>query len=152
MAMEGAQLKVCVRDEGPGLPKSEQQRIWERYHRAPDVERKTGSDVGLGLGLFISKTIISQHGGQVGVVSEVGHGAAFYFTLPRPPRPCPAATPHTPKPLPDALSRTVSQGDLPGELAPQQFLIELAHTGLGNRVSMMIRSGSHHLATSLSCR
>ncbi len=82
MAMEGAQVKVCVRDEGPGLPESEQQRIWERYHRAPDVERKTGSDVGLGLGLFISKTIISQHGGQVGVVSEVGHGAAFYFTLP----------------------------------------------------------------------
>ena len=82
MAMEGAQVWICVRDEGPGLPESEHQRIWERYHRAPDVERKTGSDVGLGLGLFISKTIISQHGGQVGVVSEVGRGATFYFTLP----------------------------------------------------------------------
>jgi signal transduction histidine kinase len=82
MSTEDEQVRVCVRDEGPGLPENEHQRIWERYHRAPDVERKTGSDVGLGLGLFISKTIISQHGGQVGVVSQIGQGASFYFTLP----------------------------------------------------------------------
>jgi signal transduction histidine kinase len=82
LAMAGEQARVGVRDEGPGIPASEHQRIWERYHRASDVERKTGSDVGLGLGLYISKTIISQHGGQVGVLSEVGHGAEFFFTLP----------------------------------------------------------------------
>jgi signal transduction histidine kinase len=82
MSMKDEQAQVCVCDEGPGLPESEHQRIWERYHRAPDVERKAGSDVGLGLGLFISKTIILQHGGQVGVVSQVGQGALFYFTLP----------------------------------------------------------------------
>jgi len=82
LAMAGEQARVGVRDEGPGIPASEHQRIWERYHRAPAVERKTGSDVGLGLGLYISKTIISQHGGQVGVLSEVGQGAEFFFILP----------------------------------------------------------------------
>jgi signal transduction histidine kinase len=79
---EGEILRVCVRDEGPGLPSTEQDRIWERYHRAPEVEHSSGSSVGLGLGLYISKIIIVQHGGEVGVISEVGRGATFWFTLP----------------------------------------------------------------------
>jgi signal transduction histidine kinase len=93
MSLEGERARVTVRDQGPGLPGSEHQRIWERYRRAPDVERKSGSDVGLGLGLFISKTIITQHGGQVGVESEVGHGASFYFTLPLTAAPAPGGEP-----------------------------------------------------------
>ena len=86
-----AMLRVCVCDEGPGLPKSEQDRIWDRYHRAPDVERTAGSSVGLGLGLYISKMIIVQHGGAVGVESEVGRGATFWFTLPAAAAPSAAA-------------------------------------------------------------
>ena len=97
---EGAALRVCVRDEGPGLPKSEQDLIWDRYHRAPDVERTSGSIVGLGLGLYISKIIILQHGGEVGVDSEVGRGATFWFTLPAPA----AAAP----PAPAAMSTTAA--------------------------------------------
>jgi signal transduction histidine kinase len=88
---EGNVLRVCVHDEGPGLPKTEQERIWERYHRAPDVEHTSGSSVGLGLGLYISKMIIVQHGGEVGVISELGHGATFWFTLPAPATPAAAA-------------------------------------------------------------
>jgi signal transduction histidine kinase len=43
---------------------------------------QTGSGPGLGLGLFISKTIIERHGGEVGVESEPGEGSTFWFKVP----------------------------------------------------------------------
>lgn len=73
---------VWVRDQGPGLPPEEQRRIWERFHRAPGIAIQSGSGVGLGIGLHLSKTIIEQHGGQVGVQSAPGQGSTFWFTLP----------------------------------------------------------------------
>jgi signal transduction histidine kinase len=76
------QARVWVRDEGPGLPPQEQERIWERFHRAQGIEVLSGSGVGLGLGLHISRTIIEQHQGQVGVQSAPGQGATFWFSLP----------------------------------------------------------------------
>jgi signal transduction histidine kinase len=79
---EGPVARVSVRDDGPGLPPAERERIWERFHRVRGVEVQTGSGVGLGLGLYISKTIIAWHGGHVGVESIPGHGATFWFTLP----------------------------------------------------------------------
>jgi len=82
LAREGPVARVSVRDDGPGLPPAERERIWERFHRARGVEVQTGSGVGLGLGLYISKTIIAWHGGHVGVESTPGHGATFWFTLP----------------------------------------------------------------------
>ena len=78
----GDAAHVDVRDYGPGLSPEEQERIWERFHRAPGVEVRSGSGVGLGLGLYISKTIIEAHQGQVGVQSTSGAGATFWFTLP----------------------------------------------------------------------
>jgi PAS domain S-box-containing protein len=75
-------VRVSVRDEGPGLPASEHERVWERFHRVDGVVAQSGSGVGLGLGLHISRTIIERHGGQVGVSSTPGHGATFWFTLP----------------------------------------------------------------------
>ena len=80
--IEGAVARVLVRDEGPGLPLQEQQRIWERFYQVPGVEAKTGSGVGLGLGLHITKMIIDLHQGEVGVESIPGKGATFWFTLP----------------------------------------------------------------------
>jgi PAS domain S-box-containing protein len=79
---EGAQAWVGVRDQGPGLGPEEQERIWERFHRVEGVEVLNGSGVGLGLGLYICKTIVERHGGQVGVESAPGQGAVFWFTLP----------------------------------------------------------------------
>jgi len=76
------QVRVSVRDEGPGLTPAQQQRIWERFYRAPGIEVKSGSGVGLGLGLNISQMIIEQLGGQVGIQSEPGKGSTFWFTLP----------------------------------------------------------------------
>jgi signal transduction histidine kinase len=74
--------RVSVRDEGPGLSLEDQERIWERFYQAENIDVQTGSSVGLGLGLYISKTIIERHHGQVGVQSRRGVGSTFWFTLP----------------------------------------------------------------------
>ena len=80
--VEGGQGRVWVRDQGPGIPQSEQERLWERFHRVPGIAVQSGSGVGLGIGLYLSKMIIEQHGGQVGVQSAPGQGSIFWFTLP----------------------------------------------------------------------
>jgi len=79
---EGKLAYVSVRDEGPGLTLSEQERIWERFYRAQGVERQRGFSLGLGLGLHICRAIIEQHEGKVGVESTKGGGSTFWFTLP----------------------------------------------------------------------
>ncbi len=63
-----AQARVCVQDKGPGILDSEQSRIWERFKQGQ--RRPVGSGGGLGLGLYITRAIILQHRGQVGVESH----------------------------------------------------------------------------------
>ncbi len=79
---EGQMAHISVQDEGPGIPASEQRHIWERFYRVPGIEVLNSSEVGLGLGLHISQTIVEQHHGRVGVQSIPGRGATFWFTLP----------------------------------------------------------------------
>ncbi|GAC1399864.1 MAG: hypothetical protein NVS4B12_08660 [Ktedonobacteraceae bacterium] len=79
---EGEIARVSVHDAGPGIPLNEQNKIWERYYRVPTIAVLNGSEIGLGLGLHISRTIIEQHHGHVGVQSAPGCGSTFWFTLP----------------------------------------------------------------------
>ena len=79
---DGHIAQVSVRDEGPGLPAAEHERIWERFYRMPGTEVRSGSGGGLGLGLHVCRTIIELHGGRVGVDSRPGEGSTFWFTLP----------------------------------------------------------------------
>jgi signal transduction histidine kinase len=74
--------RVSVHDEGIGVPPVEQPLLWERFYQAEATAWQSGSQIGLGMGLDISKTIVERHHGQVGIESSPGHGATFWFTLP----------------------------------------------------------------------
>jgi signal transduction histidine kinase len=80
--METAVARVAVRDCGPGVPTSEQGRMWERFYRVEGIEVQSGSEVGLGIGLYLSKSLIEAQHGRVGVESLPGEGSTFWFTLP----------------------------------------------------------------------
>jgi PAS domain S-box-containing protein len=80
--IEHEQARVLVRDEGPGLPPEEHERVWERFYRVPGISEQGGFGGGLGLGLYVCRTIIEQHGGRVGLQSMPGDGATFWFALP----------------------------------------------------------------------
>jgi two-component system sensor histidine kinase SenX3 len=73
-------VEITVTDQGQGIPKSEQARIFERFYRVDDARsRATG---GTGLGLAIVKHICANHGGDVDVWSEEGRGSTFTIRLP----------------------------------------------------------------------
>jgi two-component system CheB/CheR fusion protein len=71
--------RVSVTDFGIGLSAEQIDRIFERFYR---VEDKKFMASGLGMGLYISAEIISNHHGKIGVESELGKGATFYFEMP----------------------------------------------------------------------
>lgn len=68
---------LAVEDEGPGIPASEQERVFERFHRGSEP-RGTGS----GLGLPIARQIVEGHGGRLTLTSEVPGGSTFLVQLP----------------------------------------------------------------------
>jgi signal transduction histidine kinase len=70
------EAQVSVGDTGPGISGEALNRIFEPYWQV----QKTRT--GMGLGLFIAKTIIGAHGGRIWVESSVGQGTTFHFTLP----------------------------------------------------------------------
>ena len=69
-------------DRGPGISREEQERIWQRFYRSPAAQTQDPAGMNLGMGLYICRTIIAQHNGQTGVISEPGAGATFWFVLP----------------------------------------------------------------------
>lgn len=78
--VESNQVEFAVTDDGPGISGEALDRIFERFYREDKARsRDTG---GTGLGLSIVKHIVQSHGGKVWATSELGHGAAFHFTLP----------------------------------------------------------------------
>jgi two-component system sensor histidine kinase KdpD len=72
------EVVVEVADHGPGLPPGEEERIFERFHRAAGH----GGPGGVGLGLAICRAIVAAHGGRIWAENRSGGGAAFKFTLP----------------------------------------------------------------------
>jgi PAS domain S-box-containing protein len=81
MRIEGAMVRISVHDQGPGLTTEQQQHIWERFYQV-GTARYSDTFEGLGLGLYIVRTIIAQHQGQVGVESIPDQGSTFWFMLP----------------------------------------------------------------------
>lgn len=80
-ATDGEEVTVWVEDTGIGIPAEDQQRIFEPYVRVDD--RPDGPYHGSGLGLSVVKRLVELQGGRVGVMSRVGEGSRFTFTLPR---------------------------------------------------------------------
>jgi signal transduction histidine kinase len=74
--------QVSVHDDGIGIPLAEQPHIWEQFYQAGGVAVQSGSHLGVGMGLYISKAIIEGHHGRIGMQSTPGHGSTFWFTLP----------------------------------------------------------------------
>jgi signal transduction histidine kinase len=75
--LDGA-VRFSVVDSGPGISHADQARIFERFVQARRSDRKGGT----GLGLAIAKGLVQAHGGAIGVASEPGAGATFYFSIP----------------------------------------------------------------------
>ena len=73
-------VRVTVKDSGPGIPPEEISLIWERFYKADKSRSRAGQ--GSGLGLAITKGIIEAHKGKIEVTSELGGGTVMSFTLP----------------------------------------------------------------------
>jgi two-component system phosphate regulon sensor histidine kinase PhoR len=78
--VEEGWVLVRVADTGPGIPREELPRIFERFYK---IDRaRTGPDSGTGLGLAIAKHVVEAHGGEIWAECNGSAGATFYFTLP----------------------------------------------------------------------
>jgi signal transduction histidine kinase len=71
-------ILVEVKDHGPGIPPEHLPHLFERFYRVPSNITARGT----GLGLYICRKIVEAHGGEIGVMSELGVGTRFYFTIP----------------------------------------------------------------------
>ena len=84
--LEGKEAKnvvyARVSDTGPGIPKEDWDKIFERGYRVEDPRGLPPKEVGQGLGLYIAKLVIERHGGTINVTSELGKGTTFIITLP----------------------------------------------------------------------
>ncbi len=73
-------IMIEVKDEGPGIAFTEQEKIFDKFYRLDnEINRK---NPGTGLGLPICRALINLHGGKIWVESEKDEGSRFIFTLP----------------------------------------------------------------------
>lgn len=77
--LKGDFIVTSVADRGPGIDSFEQTLIFDKFYRG---EKQRYAAAGTGMGLAISKVLIEAHGGTLTVVSQIGQGSVFSFTLP----------------------------------------------------------------------
>jgi signal transduction histidine kinase len=75
-----AEIHITVRDHGIGIPPVDLPHVFERFHRASNVDARRYA--GIGLGLYICRGIAQEHGGRIWVESAVGQGSTFHVALP----------------------------------------------------------------------
>jgi two-component system, LuxR family, sensor kinase FixL len=72
--LDGGHVEVAIADQGPGVPEDQRKLMFRPFH--------TTKKEGMGMGLSICRTIISEHGGELAYRNHAGAGATFYFNLP----------------------------------------------------------------------
>ncbi|HET7230516.1 MAG TPA: PAS domain S-box protein [Longimicrobium sp.] len=100
---DGGGARFQVADQGRGIPEDKLDTIFERFQQVDSSDSRQKG--GTGLGLAISRTIVQQHGGEIGVESRLGHGSTFTFTIP--PAPPAAPAPAAPVPTPARAAAAV---------------------------------------------
>jgi signal transduction histidine kinase len=78
LAKDDGRLRLTVKDDGPGIPTDQQDRIFDKFYVVTDSRGATG----VGLGLYIARQLVELHGGHIWVESEPGKGCAFHVVLP----------------------------------------------------------------------
>src|SRR4029077_19953530 len=78
--VDGDDVAIQIEDTGIGIPKLEQDRLFQRFFRSSTATQQ--AIPGTGLGLVISKAIAEAHGGTIGVISAPGHGSCFRVEIP----------------------------------------------------------------------
>ncbi len=73
-------MHLTVRDHGIGIPADDLTQVFERFRRASNVDARRYA--GIGLGLYICRGIVLEHGGRIWVDSAVGQGSTFHVLLP----------------------------------------------------------------------
>ena len=76
---DDTRVRIEVRDAGKGISTDQLKAIFEKFYRTEDVLKNYS---GLGMGLFVTSKIITDHKGEIWAESEIGVGSSFYFTLP----------------------------------------------------------------------
>ena len=79
----GDEWRIAVRDDGIGIDRDDQDRIFDVFERLHALDEHEGT----GIGLALCERIVERHGGDIWVESELGEGSTFYFTLPLEPQP-----------------------------------------------------------------
>jgi protein-histidine pros-kinase len=75
----GNQVRIEVRDNGPGIPPEVRQRVFEAFYRLAQTD---SAIEGTGLGLAITSRLVELHGSKLQIESQLGEGACFFFSLP----------------------------------------------------------------------
>ncbi|NMG06352.1 PAS domain-containing sensor histidine kinase [Brasilonema sp. UFV-L1] len=79
VTVEDDKMRCIVADNGIGMSQQQSEHLFDLYFRGNNVR----NSLSLGLGLYLCRQIITAHGGEIGVKSDLGRGATFWFTLPR---------------------------------------------------------------------
>ncbi|MFZ2072440.1 MAG: HAMP domain-containing sensor histidine kinase [Minisyncoccia bacterium] len=73
-------IEISVKDNGIGISEEGKKKIFEKFYRDPQAQKK--EVIGSGIGLFISKKIVEDHGGKIWFESSEKEGTSFLFTVP----------------------------------------------------------------------
>ncbi len=77
--LNATSIAITVADRGPGIPEADRERIYDKYYRGKNARENTK---GMGLGLYISKTLIHLMGGAIRLESRGGTGSRFIVSIP----------------------------------------------------------------------